>query len=115
MPSYVANKIRLKHNGTLANKKVLLVGVSYKANVSDTRESPTYLLHSEFRKMGCDLNWYDPLVDNWLPGKISEFSEAYFDIIVICQVHDCMDLSLIKSKGDFVFDASGRGLSDFGI
>ncbi|ABM72628.1 UDP-glucose 6-dehydrogenase [Prochlorococcus marinus str. MIT 9515] len=49
--------------GTLSNKKLVILGFSFKANTNDTRESPSINISKEFLKEGAELNFYDPKVE----------------------------------------------------
>ena len=49
--------------GTLTNKKITILGFSFKANTNDTRESPSIIISKEFLKEGAELNFYDPKVE----------------------------------------------------
>ena len=115
MPSYVVQKIKNLHGGSIANFNILIVGVSYKSNVSDTRESPADSAYSEFRKLGCNVYWFDPLVSKWRDGKVTTLDAGAFDIVLICQIHESMKIDDILNSGKFVFDASGRGISKYKI
>ena len=49
--------------GTLSNKKLAILGFSFKANTNDTRDSPSITISKEFLKEGAELNFYDPKVE----------------------------------------------------
>jgi UDP-N-acetyl-D-glucosamine dehydrogenase len=61
MPSYVVSRVA-KDVGSLKGKKVVVIGVSYKANVSDTREAPAALVIEELKKLGAEVSWHDSVV-----------------------------------------------------
>jgi len=95
LPSYflgVANGMI----GDLANKKVLVVGVAYKPNVSDTRETPAEGLIETLRKAGADVAWHDDLVQEWNGTTSAPLTNSY-DLAILVNPHSHCDLSLLGS------------------
>ena len=100
--------------GTLKNKKILVLGVSYRQDVGDTRYSPTEIFAREAIARGADLDYQDPLVDHWpemqvqIDREIPDFRK--FDVIVFCVAHkEYKELSFNAddfSEGTLVFDAN---------
>jgi UDP-N-acetyl-D-glucosamine dehydrogenase len=90
---------------SLKNKKVLVLGVAYKPNVADTRESPSKLLIDEFRKRGAQVYWHDPLVGHWNGEVSSNLQEV--DAIVIAQMHDQFLKVKLESYSEYIFDCTG--------
>ena len=90
--------------GGLAGKKVLVVGVAYKANVADVRESAAEPLIEGLRKAGAVVSWHDPLVGKWRGESSVELSDG-FDLALLVNVHDGMKLGalgnvpVINTKG----------------
>jgi UDP-N-acetyl-D-glucosamine dehydrogenase len=76
----------------LSNKKILVVGVAYKANVSDMRESPAKQLIFDLRTKGASVSWHDEIVKNW-EGEVSVDISTGFDLAIIATIHDGLDLS----------------------
>jgi UDP-N-acetyl-D-glucosamine dehydrogenase len=65
MPQYVINKVGEALNArrkALNGAKVLVLGVAYKPNVDDDRESPSYVLMNKLQKAGAEVSYYDPYV-----------------------------------------------------
>jgi UDP-N-acetyl-D-glucosamine dehydrogenase len=91
MPGYFAGRAEEKIGG-LKGKKVLVVGVSYKPNVADTRESPVEALISGLRGKGAHVTWHDDLVKVW-KGEKSVALSSDFDLAIIATPHDYLDLS----------------------
>ena len=91
MPSYFVAKIR-EILGGLKNKKILVVGIAYKPNVSDTRESPAVNLIAELRVKGAQVYWHDDLVKEW-NGEKSVALSSIFDSAIIATPHDYLDLT----------------------
>jgi len=82
--------------GDLANKKVLVVGVAYKPNVSDTRETPAEGLIETLRKAGADVAWHDDLVQEWNGATSAPLTNSY-DLAILVNPHSHCDLSLLGS------------------
>ena len=77
--------------GGLKEKKILVMGVSYRQDVGDTRYSPTEIFAREAVKKGCDIEYQDPLVDYWremdckVINDIPDFEK--YDVIVFAVQH----------------------------
>ena len=78
--------------GDLNNKKILVVGVSYKPNVADVRETPVEHLLVGLSKMGAIVSWHDDLVKEWNGEKSVELSSE-FDLAIIATPHDYLELA----------------------
>ncbi len=104
MPAYVVSRVA-KDVGSFKGKKVVVVGVSYKANVSDTREAPAALIISELQKQGAEVSWHDPVVGTWNGQKSIE--PKGFDLAIVVTKHDAVSESVIKASAPYVFDCTG--------
>ena len=82
--------------GGLSGKKVLVVGVAYKANVADVRESAAEPLIEGLRKAGAVVSWHDPLAGKWRGESSVELSDG-FDLALLVNVHDGMKLGALGS------------------
>jgi UDP-N-acetyl-D-mannosaminuronic acid dehydrogenase len=88
MPRYVVEKIK-KYTKNIQNPKVALLGVSFKANVDDTRNSPSTEIIDLLKKEGFEVNAHDPLVKNYNFELYSiEDAVKNSDCTVICVNHD---------------------------
>ena len=104
MPAYVVSRVA-KDIGSLKGKQVVVVGVSYKANVSDTREAPAALVITELKKQGAEVFWHDPIVGTWNGQASSELKG--FDVAIVVTKHDAVSESAIKASAPYVFDCTG--------
>jgi UDP-N-acetyl-D-glucosamine dehydrogenase len=104
MPAYVVSRVA-KDVGSLKGKKVVVVGIAYKANVSDTREAPAALVISELQRLGAEVSWHDPVVGTWNGQSSSELKG--FDVAIVVTKHDVVSEATIKSSADYVFDCTG--------
>ena len=78
--------------GNLFEKKILVIGISYKPNILDTRESPALNLIVELEKQGATVSWHDDLVKEW-DGRLSEELSSNFDLAILATYHDYLDLT----------------------
>ena len=104
MPAYVVKRVVAGSGGSVKAKKVVVVGVSYKSNVADTRETPAAAVIDLLRKEGATVTWHDDLVKNWR-GEVSS-AIAGADIAVLVTKHDGVSVDAIKACG-YVFDCTG--------
>jgi UDP-N-acetyl-D-glucosamine dehydrogenase len=105
MPKKVAKIIESELNNNLVNKKIQLVGIAYKPDVSDLRESPALELIQELRKMGATVTWCDPLVGEFR-GELSSNLETDIDLGVILAPHSNIDFSIWSRSRVKVLDMS---------
>ena len=110
MPAYVVSRVA-GDVGSLKGKKVVVVGVAYKANVSDTREAPATLVMSELTKLGAEVSWHDPVVGMWNGQTSSELKG--FDVAIVVTKHDVVGEADIRACAPYVFDCTGsiRGVA----
>jgi UDP-N-acetyl-D-glucosamine dehydrogenase len=93
MPTYFVGRAS-EMLGGLKGKKVLVIGVSYKPNVADVRETPVESLISGLKKSGAVVSWHDDLVKSW-NGESSVALGSGFDLAILATPHDYLDLSLL--------------------
>jgi UDP-N-acetyl-D-glucosamine dehydrogenase len=104
MPAYVVSRVA-KDVGSLKGKKVVVIGVSYKSNVSDTREAPAALVIEELKKQGAEVSWHDPVVGKW--NGQSSIELKGFDVAIVVTKHDAVCEAAIKASAPYVFDCTG--------
>jgi UDP-N-acetyl-D-glucosamine dehydrogenase len=104
VPAYVVSRVA-KDVGSLKGKKVVVVGVAYKANVKDTREAPAALVIGELQKLGADVSWHDPVVGTWNGQRSSELKG--FDMAIVVTKHDVISEVDVKACAPYVFDCTG--------
>jgi UDP-N-acetyl-D-glucosamine dehydrogenase len=104
MPAYVVSRVA-GDVGSLKGKKVVVVGVAYKANVKDTREAPAVLVISELQKLGADISWHDPVVGTWSGQSSCDLKG--FDVAIVVTKHDVVSEAAIKGCAPYVFDCTG--------
>jgi UDP-N-acetyl-D-glucosamine dehydrogenase len=104
MPAYVVNRVIAGAGGSVKGKSVVVVGVSYKANVADTRETPAASIIDLLRQAGAAVTWHDPLVGSWRGEESSDLGAS--DVAVVVTKHDVVSVADIK-KSSYVFDCTG--------
>ena len=104
MPAYVVKRVVAGSGGSIKGKKVIVVGVSYKSNVADTRETPAAGVIDLLRAQGATVTWHDELVGSWRGESSAPINGA--DIAVLVTKHDGLDLTAVKSC-DYLFDCTG--------
>ncbi len=106
MPKYIAGRMEKDNGGSLKDKKVLVVGVAYKPNVADTRETPAELLIDALDALGAIVSWSDPVVGSW-HGKESVGLNGS-EIAVVVTKHDVVSTEDILKSAPYVFDTTGK-------
>ena len=116
MPRYVAERVSGLLNAqkkSLNGSRVLLLGVTYKPNTADQRESPADKLAAELLSRGGEVLYHDPHVDSWLPGVERVSTEELYvalasvDVAVLLQNHRAFDLSRMAGAARTVLDCRG--------
>lgn len=107
MPLYVVSRVKADL-GELNQKRVLVVGVSYKTNVADTRETPSELVIKELEREGAIVSWHDPLVETWRGEVSSALDSDRFDAVVVVTKHDAVSAKDILNCSPYIFDCTGK-------
>ncbi len=106
MPKYIAGRIENDNGGSLKGKKVLVVGVAYKPNVADVRETAAELVIQHLRNQGAVVSWHDEIVGSWKGESSTPLQGA--DITVVVTKHDSVDEKKILASAPYVFDTTGK-------
>lgn len=115
MPEYTVNRcgeVLNRFQKSINGAKVLILGVAYKQDIDDYRESPALRVIEEFQKRGADLSYYDP----WVPQyrykgetyqglkELSPEALAKADIVVITTAHTNVDYEMVQKYAKAIFD-----------
>lgn len=121
MPHYVVSRIAETLNEQampIKESNILLLGVTYKKNIADQRESPALPLAEELVRRGASLTFIDPYVLEWKVGSATFHSETDWnfavseaDIVVLLQSHDEFDVEAIAENASSFLDTTG-GVSE---
>jgi UDP-N-acetyl-D-glucosamine dehydrogenase len=106
MPKYIVERVAADNGGSLAGKKVQVIGISYKPNVADVRETPAELVISELIAQGAQVTWHDPIVKSWRGSESSDLGGS--EIAIVVTLHDVMDKTTVAASAPYVFDTTGK-------
>ncbi len=117
MPGYVVARVQRllnRHRKAVNGSRVLLLGVTYKPDIADERETPAVPVARALLDLGADLAFVDPHVKSWQVGGVPIAREedlekglAAADIVVLLQQHAAFDLGLVEERGALVLDTRG--------
>jgi nucleotide sugar dehydrogenase len=116
MPDYIATRIgdMLNEVGSpVKGRRILLLGVAYKRDVGDIRESTAFMLARRLLARGATVTWHDPYVSSFavdgtaLPclSDLTTEAVAAEDVVVIHTDHTSYDWASIVNAASLVFDA----------
>ena len=113
MSRYIVDRVQADNGGDLSGKSVLVVGVAYKPNVADVRETAAELVIKHLRARGAVVSWHDDVVGSW-KGEASR-PLAGADIAVVVTKHDAVEAKKILASAPYVFDTTGKVLGAKGL
>lgn len=114
MPQYVierSSRILNRFKKPLNGSKILILGVAYKQDIDDYRESPALKVIENFEKENALVSFHDPYIPALkINGKeyrsisltVEDLNDA--DLVVITTKHSCFDLEFIRKNSKFIFD-----------
>lgn len=115
MPTYVVDRAAeiLNTDAKAMNgARVLLLGVTYKKDIADQRESPARPIARKLLQRGAVLSYHDPFVEGWqVDGKDIRRADsplADADLTILLQAHSQYDLDDIAAKAHLLFDTRGK-------
>lgn len=119
MPKYVINRLLEAlnaHERSIKGSKTLVIGLSYKPDVDDMRESPTYKIMDLLDKYGAEVSYYDPYLPvvppsrehaHWQGTKSVEWNKetiSSFDAVIISTNHSNIDYQQLADWNDCIVD-----------
>jgi len=119
MPEHVVNRVAESLNGfkkALNGSRILVLGLAYKANVDDDRESPSYVLMELLKRRGAEVSYYDPFVPvikvtrehpQWAGKQSIAWDKeliASFDCVLIATAHGCVDYRQLAEWAQLIVD-----------
>mgnify|MGYP003682953045 CR=1 FL=1 len=121
MPSYVMKKIAIGLNDnkiTINGAKILVLGIAYKKNVDDMRESPSVELMEKLQNRGAVISYSDPHVPVFPKMRAHKFdlssvqltaeSLKQYDCVVLTTDHDKFDYDMIAQHSNLIVDTRGK-------
>lgn len=115
MPEYIVNKVADTlnlHKKSINGSRILIIGMAYKKNISDTRESPSIKIAEQLLNKGAEITYHDPLVP-----EITIYNKKYnseilsveiihnSDLILIATDHSKVDYDLISKNAALIYDS----------
>ena len=107
MPLYVLQRLRELLDGNLKDKKICIVGISYKADVTDLRESPSLVLLKELQNSGANVVFHDDVVKEYKGAKSTPLAPNSFDLTVVAVHHNDLAVDSVIASAPIVFDCTG--------
>lgn len=102
-----------RHKKAINGAKVLMLGVSYKNDIDDYRESPAIRVYKELKKVGADVSYYD----SWVPEFHNMYGEsgksipeltpevvASYNLVMITCAHHNVDYAMVQANAKAIFD-----------
>ena len=114
MHKFVAAKALSLARESKKKSRVLILGVAYKAGVSDIRESPVALLRDYLKSQGHDVQWIDPFVDMW-EGTSPASHVIDFDVAILAVNQPGIDLRQILNQKIPVLDCTNSYSNVVGV
>ncbi len=115
MPEYCAertSKILNRYKKALNGSKILILGVAYKQDIDDYRESPAIRVIDELEKLGAEVVYYDPYIPEYKDNGRVKKGEAELtpellkevDLVIITTAHSNIDYQFVQQHAKFIFD-----------
>lgn len=121
MPDYVVSKVISALNANhkaVSGSNLLILGIAYKKNIDDMRESPSVTIMEKLKELGAQLSYSDSHVPNFPPMRKHHFNLssvnitpehiASYDAILLITDHDDFDYNMIKENASLIVDCRGR-------
>ena len=117
MPNYVISRISELMNSKeklLKNSKILILGVAYKKDIGDTRESPAIDIIESLLEKSAEVSFYDPYVDELIVNKERILKEqdlesiSNYDMVIIHTPHTSFSKIDFENIKSLIFDATGN-------
>jgi UDP-N-acetyl-D-glucosamine dehydrogenase len=121
MPRYVIDTLALaldqRHGKSLSGARILVIGLAYKKNVPDIRESPSFKLMELLTQRGAKVDYHDPHVDEipptrehsefagWHSAPLAPAAIASYDAVLISTDHDTIDYAAIAQHARLIVDS----------
>lgn len=123
MPDYVVSKVASALNlrkKSINGSRVLVLGIAYKKNVDDMRESPSVFLMEKLRDLGAEISYSDPHVPvfpkmrehhfDLVSVELTPETVAGFDCVLLATDHEKFDYGMIRANAKLIVDSRGKYL-----
>jgi UDP-N-acetyl-D-glucosamine dehydrogenase len=107
MPLYVLKRLEGLLGVDISGKKVCIVGISYKPDVTDMRQSPSIVLWKELEKKGVLVSFHDEIVKDFEGKTSTALLPSTFDLTVVAVAHSNLEVDKVINSAPIIFDCTG--------
>ena len=107
MPLYVLKRLAGLLGGDISGKKICVVGISYKPDVTDMRQSPAIVLWQELEKKGALVSFHDETVKEFEGKTSTALTPDTFDLTVVAVAHSNLAVDKVINSAPIIFDCTG--------
>lgn len=105
---HILNKNKIVMNGA----QILVLGIAYKSDINDYRESPALLVIQKLKQLGAQVEYYDPYIDQYTKNGtcyvglpfIDDTCVSGYDLVIITTAHSIVDYEMIQKNAKMIFD-----------
>lgn len=107
MPLYVLKRLAGLLGGDISGKKICIVGISYKPDVTDMRQSPAIVLWQELEKKAALVSFHDETVKEFEGKTSTALAPNTFDLTVVAVAHSNLEVDKVINSAPIIFDCTG--------
>ena len=107
MPSYIVTRLQKLLGEQISGKRVCIVGLSYKSDTADLRQSPSISLWNELESKGCLVSFHDEVVGTYNGIDSALLEKSAFDLAVVGVRHTGLDIKRLMESANHIFDCTG--------
>ena len=107
MPLNMLKRLEGLLGGNLSGKKICIVGISYKPDVTDMRQSPSIVLWQELEKKGALISFHDEIVKEFEGKTSTALAPNTFDLTVVAIAHSDLVVEKVIKSAPIIFDCTG--------
>ena len=107
MPLYILKRLEGLLGGDISGKKICIVGISYKPDVTDMRQSPAIVLWQELEKKGALVSFHDEIVKEFEGKTSTAIAPNIFDLTVVAVTHSNLEVDKVINSAPIIFDCTG--------
>lgn len=101
-----------QHSKSINNSKIIIIGMAYKEEINDVRESPSLKIYDSLKSLGANIQYCDPLVPSFIDEKgnkqesleLEKFRASDFDLVIFLACHSIFDLEQIAMDSKMILD-----------
>lgn len=121
MPEWVVSKVAEglnQHKKSINGSRVLVLGIAYKKNIDDMRESPSVEIMQLLKDRGAEISYSDPYVPDFPKMRKYKFDLTSvdlnpemiksYDCVIVCTEHDAFDYGMIEENALLIVDTRGK-------